>query len=84
MRNPTNPWSFQGGKPPGLAVKAKRLMGQPAGISLINGQGVSGVICNVDRGQVEVLQYLYGFQFATFHYALDEIADILPFPNCRL
>lgn len=78
-----NPWSFSGGMPKGVEQKARALIGRPAGISLKNGQGVSGVICSVDADQVYVLQYLYAFQFATFHYAFQDINDILPFPPCQ-
>ncbi|WP_438448149.1 hypothetical protein [Gorillibacterium sp. sgz5001074] len=77
------PWSYNGGIPATVEQKAKRLTGQPVGISLKNGKGVSGVICSVDATQVYVLQYLYAFQFATFHYEFQEIQDILPFPPCQ-
>lgn len=78
-----NPWSFTGGIPATVEQKARSLVGRPAGISLKNGQGVSGVICSTDAAQVYVLQYLYAFQFATFHYAYEDIQDILPFPPCE-
>ena len=60
------------------------LIGQPVGISLINGQGVSGVLCNVDHRQrvVYIMTYLYQSQYATKHYRFDEIQDITPFPGC--
>lgn len=77
-----NPWSYSGGVPPSIEQKAKSLMGQPVGISLKNGQGVSGVICSVDAAQVYVMQYLYAYQFATFHYSFQDVQDILPFPSC--
>lgn len=78
-----NPWSYAGGRLPSVEEKAESLIGRPAGISLKNGQGVSGVICSVEDGQVYVLQYLYAFQFATFHYPFQEIQDIIPFPPCQ-
>jgi len=78
-----NPWSYAGGRPPSLQQKAKSMIDRPVGISLKNGQGVSGVICSTDAQQVYVLQYLYAFQFATFHYTYDEIQDIIPFPACQ-
>nr|WP_248930802.1 hypothetical protein [Paenibacillus hamazuiensis] len=62
--------------------KALALIGHPAGISLKNGQGVSGVLCGVQSGQLFVMQYLYASQFATFHYPLNDIRDIHPFPSC--
>ncbi|MCA0758015.1 hypothetical protein KP806_23425 [Paenibacillus sp. N4] len=58
-------------------------IGRPVGVSLRNGQGVSGVLCSVDNGQIFLLQYLYGSQFATFHYTFGEIANIMPYPPCR-
>jgi hypothetical protein len=69
--------------PPSVEKKAKSLVGRPVGISLKNGQGISGVICSADTNQVFVLQYLYAFQFATFHYNFQDINDILPFPPCQ-
>ncbi|MBP3966450.1 hypothetical protein [Paenibacillus lignilyticus] len=62
--------------------KAMYLTGRPVGISLRNGQGVSGVICGVQGGEVYVMQYLYATQFATFHYPFNQIHDILPYPEC--
>ncbi|TVY09021.1 hypothetical protein FPZ49_15650 [Paenibacillus cremeus] len=59
-----------------------RLRGTPVGISLKNGQGVSGILCSVHSGQVYVMQYLYQSQFATFHYSFNDIRDIIPFPPC--
>ncbi|WP_409340873.1 hypothetical protein [Paenibacillus sp. MBLB4367] len=63
--------------------KAQNLIGRNVGISLANGQGVSGVICGVRQNEVYVLQYLYHTQFATFHYPVSGIRDILPFPPCH-
>ncbi|SDX75781.1 hypothetical protein SAMN05518855_1020104 [Paenibacillus sp. CF384] len=65
-----------------LQQKAMYLTGRPVGISLRNGQGVSGVICGIQGGEVYVMQYLYATQFATFHYPLNQIQDILPYPAC--
>lgn len=62
--------------------KLPYLMNRPVGISLANGQGVSGILCSVSDREIFVLQYLYHTQFATFHYTFEEIQDILPFPNC--
>jgi hypothetical protein len=79
----SNPWSIPGGTAPTIEQKANSLIGQPVGISLKNGQGISGVLCSTDATQVFVLQYLYAFQFATFHYSYQDIADILPYPPCQ-
>ncbi|WP_284238899.1 hypothetical protein [Paenibacillus glycanilyticus] len=62
--------------------KAMMLIGRPVGISLRNGQGVSGVICTVQGNEVYIMQYMYQSQFATHHYNFNMIADITPFPPC--
>lgn len=66
-----------------IIQKAQHLVGQPVGISLQNGQGASGVLCGYDPQQIYVMEYLYHTQFATKHYPLWQIQDILPFPNCH-
>jgi hypothetical protein len=66
-----------------LQQKASGLIGTPVGISLKNGQGVSGVLCSIQQGQLYVMQYLYQTQFATFHYPLQDVADINPYPACQ-
>jgi len=58
------------------------LINKPVGVSLANGQGVSGILCSVANGQIYLLEYLYQSQFATKHYAFNEIQDVLPFPGC--
>ncbi|MBO9129117.1 hypothetical protein [Bacillus sp. 165] len=60
-----------------------RLIGKPVGISLRNGKGVSGVLCDVKGNYVYVLDYLYDQQFATFKYGFNEIQNIYHFPSCR-
>lgn len=69
--------------PMSVQQKALSLLGKSVGISLRNGQGVSGVLCSVLGGEVYIIQYLYASQFATFHYPFQEIADILPYPSCQ-
>jgi hypothetical protein len=76
-----NPGQMQGGMQ--LQQKAMYLVGSPVGISLRNGQGVSGKLCAVQNGEVYVLQYMYASQFATFHYPFDQINDIYPYPACQ-
>ncbi|MEK8130390.1 hypothetical protein WMW72_21005 [Paenibacillus filicis] len=66
-----------------LEEKARGLVGQPVGLAMANGQGVSGIICGVQGGEVYVLQYLYARQFATFHYPLRDIRDLYPYPSCQ-
>ena len=39
--------------------KIPYLIGQPIGISFINGQGTSGVLCSAHDGQLYVYEYLY-------------------------
>jgi hypothetical protein len=58
------------------------LINKPVGVSLANGQGVSGILCSVANSQIYLLEYLYHTQFATKHYAFNEIQDVLPFPSC--
>lgn len=59
------------------------LINQPVGVSLRNGQGVSGILCSVSNREIYLLQYLYHSQFATKHYPLNQIQDIYPFPKCH-
>lgn len=63
-------------------MKAVGLVGQPVGISLANGQGVTGVLCGIAGGNVVVMQYLYQSQFATMQYPIDQVQDINRFPGC--
>lgn len=65
-----------------MQQKALYLMGRPVGISLKNGRGVSGILCRVENGEIYVMQYMYATQFATFHYPLSEINDIMAYPAC--
>ena len=65
-----------------LATKIPYLIGRPIGISFINGQGTSGVLCSAHDGQLYVYEYLYQSQFAMKHYDYRQIQDIHAFPNC--
>jgi hypothetical protein len=69
--------------PPWLQ-QAAYLIGRPVGISLADGRGVSGILCNIDYTQrlVYVLEYLYASQYATKHYQFDEIQGVTSFPGC--
>lgn len=58
------------------------LIGKPVGVSLTNGQGVSGILCNIQGGEIYLLEYLYQTQFATKHYPFSQIQSILPYPGC--
>ncbi|MGE7871075.1 hypothetical protein [Bacillus paramycoides] len=62
--------------------KVSYLIGRPVGISLINGQGTSGVLCGVQDNQLFLYEYLYQAQFAMKHYDFRQIQDIHAFPNC--
>ncbi|WP_127530931.1 hypothetical protein [Paenibacillus kobensis] len=66
-----------------IQQKASMLTGRPVGLSMRDGSGVSGILCGIQGGDVYMIQYLYQSQFATFHFALNQVADILPFPACR-
>ena len=70
------------GQDQNLFQKAQRLVGRPVGVSLRSGQGVSGVLCRVTRNEIQMIQYLYQQQFATFRYDWNQIRDIHPFPPC--
>jgi hypothetical protein len=65
-------------------AKLQFLMNEPVGVSLINGQGVSGILCSVANGEIFLLEYLYHSQFATKHYSFSMIQDIHPFPQCYI
>ncbi|HEX2953634.1 MAG TPA: hypothetical protein VHR47_06585 [Bacillota bacterium] len=58
------------------------LMNSPVGVSLMNGQGVSGILCDASNDTVYLLQYLYQSQFAMMQYPFNRIQDITPFPSC--
>jgi len=64
--------------------KAQGLIGQPVGVSLVNGQGVTGVLCSITGGNLVVQEYLYQSQFATKQYPLNTIQDVNPFPGCSI
>ncbi|MGG3448723.1 MULTISPECIES: hypothetical protein [Bacillaceae] len=63
--------------------KIRYLIGQPVGISLSNGQGTSGILCNASGGKVFVIEYLYQSQFALKQYDYRMIQDINEFPPCQ-
>ncbi|MBD2870572.1 hypothetical protein [Paenibacillus arenilitoris] len=63
-------------------AKALGLVGRPVGVSLVNGQGVTGVLCSVTGGTVVLQEYLYQSQFAAKQYPYDSIQDINAFPGC--
>lgn len=62
--------------------KALGLVGQPVGVSLMNGQGVTGVLCSITGGNLVLQEYLYQSQFATKQYPLNTIQDVNSFPGC--
>ncbi|GGG64367.1 hypothetical protein GCM10010918_18040 [Paenibacillus radicis (ex Gao et al. 2016)] len=64
--------------------KALGLVGQPVGVSLTNGQGVTGVLCSLTGGSVVLQEYLYQSQFATKQYPFNTIRDINGFPGCAV
>ncbi len=59
------------------------LINQPVGVSLMNGQGVSGVLCDISDTEIYLLEYLYQSQFALKHYPFSQIQFVHPFPPCR-
>jgi hypothetical protein len=58
------------------------LINQPVGVSLVNGQGVSGILCGVTNNEIYLLQYMYQSQFAMMHYYLNQVQAVHPFPSC--
>jgi len=54
------------------------LLQHPVGVSLVNGQGVSGVLCGFDNQQIYLMEYLYQSQFATKHCSYDTIRNSRP------
>ena len=58
------------------------LINQPVGVSLADGTGVSGILCNVTHREIYLPEYLYHTQFALKRYPLNLIQDVLPFPSC--
>lgn len=59
------------------------LINQPVGVSLTNGQGTSGILCDASNGIVYLLEYLYQTQFALKQYQFNQIQNITPFPPCN-
>ncbi len=59
------------------------LINQPVGVSLTNGQGVTGKLCSYDSDNIYLLEYLYQAQYATKHYPLRQIQNITPYPSCN-
>ncbi|WP_376768164.1 hypothetical protein [Paenibacillus alginolyticus] len=41
----------------------------------MDGTGVSGILCNIQGGSIYLIEYLYHTQFATKHYAFNQIRD---------
>ncbi|MGR5997409.1 hypothetical protein ACT7DF_17625 [Bacillus cereus] len=62
--------------------KIPYLIGRPIGISFINGQGTSGVLCSAHDGQLYVYESFIKLRFAMKHYDYRQIQDIHAFPNC--
>ncbi|MCR2805926.1 hypothetical protein [Paenibacillus soyae] len=65
-------------------AKATGLVGQPVGLSLMNGQGVTGVLCSLSGGHVVLQEYLYQSQFAAKQYPFQSVRDINGFPGCAM
>ncbi|KAA9031585.1 hypothetical protein [Niallia endozanthoxylica] len=59
------------------------LLGQPVGISFMDGTGTSGVLCDAYGGSLYIMEYLYQSQFAIKHYSYSMIQDIHLFPGCH-
>ena len=59
-----------------------KLIGKPVGVALVNGQGVAGILCDIRNGEIFLLQFLFGTQFATFRFPLRQVRTITRFPSC--
>lgn len=57
-------------------------IGQPIGITFLNGQGTSGVLCDAKDNTLFVIEYLYQTQFAMKQYPYSSIQNVYSFPNC--
>lgn len=55
---------------------------QPVGVALVNGEGVSGILCRFDSRGIYLLEFLYQSQFATRRYLYGQIQNITAFPSC--
>lgn len=55
----------------------------PVGISFINGQGTSSILCNVERNTLYIIEYLYQNKFAMKHYSMNMIQNVNLFPHCQ-
>jgi hypothetical protein len=73
----------EGGMQMPWQYKIQMLMGKPVGVSFINGQGTSGILCDARDGKLFVMEYLYQAQFALKQYDFQQISDINGFPGCR-
>ncbi|MGI8316989.1 hypothetical protein [Halobacillus mangrovi] len=62
--------------------KIQYFIGQPVGVSFVNGQGTSGILCGVSDGKLLVIEYLYQAQFALKQYDIYSIQDVHGFPLC--
>ncbi|WP_153731793.1 hypothetical protein [Sporosarcina obsidiansis] len=62
--------------------KVYYLIGQPIGVSFMNGQGTTGILCGISDGKLQIIEYLYQVQFALKQYDLYTIQDINEFPLC--
>ncbi|MFD1021078.1 hypothetical protein [Thalassobacillus hwangdonensis] len=62
--------------------KVTFLLGQPIGVSFVNGTGTTGVLCGISEGKLLVMEYLYQAQFALKQYDVYTIQDINGFPRC--
>lgn len=63
-------------------MNLQSLLNHPVGVSLINGQGVSGILCSITNTEIYLLEYLYQSQFAMKHYPMAQVQNIYPFPRC--
>lgn len=64
--------------------KIQYLVGQPIGVSFVNGQGTSGILCGASDGKLLVIEYLYQSQFALKQYDFYTIRIYIGFRLVRI
>ncbi len=58
------------------------MIGNPVGVSLKNGKGTSGVLCDIKNDVLYLIEYMYQDKFAMKQYGFDKISDVMNFPPC--
>lgn len=59
-------------------LKAASMIGSPVGVSLVTGEGASGILCGLENGELFLMEY--NTQFAVKQYPLESVQDVNVFP----